>query len=523
MEGSTKAMLKVILVDDELCIRQGLGKLIDWEALGYEIIGDFENGYEALSFIKDNPVDLIILDINMPLMDGLTLMDKLREFRKCEIIILSGYGEFNYAKKFMQHGVRYYLLKPVDESELVDALNELRASIHMQEQNAVMEKSRRLFLERKLLEEMLLFDLSEQDGKTLYENLQLNEPSRIYRIVLVKLFGAKTLHIDTINAFLDERSSQNHIHKAIYNQGIIHIFCDYNIVETGYEDEIAPALCDFLKSLELRFVVSSGKIVRDIREIKLSKDSAKHGIELSFYIGIDRCVDAEYISSRYGEQSSILTWNDAGLLNAIKAHEPEQVKQELEILFAEFSKRLTPRSLVMSVITNIVYSVNDLLIDCSSSLNEMYAKKINLEESLLEIHTLDGLRDWFWAFCQDIAEHISFLYKEKNYVFIRRAKEIIDDQFTGDIHLKDIASRLYISPDYLGRQLKDILGLSFNEYVTDKRIMYAKELLRTTGLNVYEVAYKSGFQSVNYFAKQFKKIVGKTPNDIRKGEYKKKL
>ena len=115
-----------MLVDDEIFITEGLMSIIDWKALGLEVVQSAENGEEAIRKFKDNPVDIIVTDINMPVKTGLELVQEINEMgKKVKFILLSGYDEFAYAKKAIEYGVENYLLKPVDEEELEVALKKL--------------------------------------------------------------------------------------------------------------------------------------------------------------------------------------------------------------------------------------------------------------------------------------------------------------------------------------------------------------------------------------------------------------
>lgn len=123
-------MYKLLLVDDERIIREGIANLIDWASNDIEFIGTAKNGVEAYEIIlKENP-HIVITDIRMPLMDGLELIEKVKKINENIIfIILSGYGEFDYAKKAMQQGVKHYILKPCNENKIIEVLDEIKDEI----------------------------------------------------------------------------------------------------------------------------------------------------------------------------------------------------------------------------------------------------------------------------------------------------------------------------------------------------------------------------------------------------------
>lgn len=122
-------MLKVLLVDDEPIIAQGISVLIDWEKYGYEIVDTANNGQEALEFLKNNPVDLILADVKMPVMDGISLLKKIREEQLSDafFVIISGYGDFSYAQQVIKYKCTDYILKPVQKQQLLDLVEQVKS------------------------------------------------------------------------------------------------------------------------------------------------------------------------------------------------------------------------------------------------------------------------------------------------------------------------------------------------------------------------------------------------------------
>ena len=138
-------MYKVMLVDDEKLILQGVLNIIEWEKLDMEVIHIAENGKEALDKYKENPVDIIITDINMPVITGLGLIKSIKEINtSVKFIVLSGYDDFSYARTAMKYGVENYILKPINEEELETALIDINKKIkyEKEKENMVLEKNR---------------------------------------------------------------------------------------------------------------------------------------------------------------------------------------------------------------------------------------------------------------------------------------------------------------------------------------------------------------------------------------------
>ena len=123
-------MYRILLVDDEILVRDAIKENIDWKSLDCELVGDCENGKQAAEFVKGHPVDIVLTDILMPYMDGMELSKFLHDnYPDVVIVIFSGFGEFEYAKKAIQYGVSEYLLKPVTAMELTGVINKMKEKV----------------------------------------------------------------------------------------------------------------------------------------------------------------------------------------------------------------------------------------------------------------------------------------------------------------------------------------------------------------------------------------------------------
>lgn len=128
-------MLRLIIVDDEKIIRESIRSLIDWESLGIEVVGVCKNGLEAYDAILDSYPDIVLTDIKMPGLSGLELIEKLNDTREnIQFIILSGYSEFEYAKQAMRFGIRHYLLKPCNENQIIEAIEDVKKACYLKQQ-----------------------------------------------------------------------------------------------------------------------------------------------------------------------------------------------------------------------------------------------------------------------------------------------------------------------------------------------------------------------------------------------------
>lgn len=157
-------LYKVLIVEDEVFMREGLKNLIDWKELGFEIVGEAEDGISAFEFMKKMQVDVLISDIKIPLLSGLDLIERVKKEIKNppEVIIISGYADFEYAKKAIQHGVVNYILKPIEEEELVDTLLKVKSKLKKRE--LIKEGENLLALERSFKESIENSNIKIENG-----------------------------------------------------------------------------------------------------------------------------------------------------------------------------------------------------------------------------------------------------------------------------------------------------------------------------------------------------------------------
>ena len=146
-------MLKAIIVDDEPHIVQGLKALIDWKSEGYNIVASFSNGKEALEYLKNNKVDLIMADIKMPVMTGLDLLKEIRDSKVSDaaFVISSGFADFSYAQTAIKYDCKRYILKPVDAEALLEILREVKEENHAEDKNPVSKEMEDAYFERNLI------------------------------------------------------------------------------------------------------------------------------------------------------------------------------------------------------------------------------------------------------------------------------------------------------------------------------------------------------------------------------------
>lgn len=518
-------MFRVLLVDDEIFFRQGLREIIDWESSGFEVIGEADNGEDALTFILEHKPEVVITDIRMPVCDGLELINRVVNHHKLatKFIIVSGYDEFRYAQQAVKYGVSDFLLKPIDEINLQESLSSLSKSLKVEQQ---VEENRILYENEEIMYELLSQEWDEDQILKKYAQLGINHQDE-YFILFVELNDYPYIKaneryktqivkeaVDTVvqcvpditwrcffpmlgkiavllnNKWLHVHSSLNSTAKQIQ----MRLSEVLNMKVMLYTGAKASGLYFFEEAYRSALVTSQYKYI-DNRMLYFA-DSLKQ-------IQNKLPLSAFSADQQYGQ-----------LLIEVEEGNEAHISQSVDELFTKFSEQgctiETIKSVLHKIVAETLQTLQTMQIDSKSieHLSEiMYVENYNLVRSELIIIVKQYL--------MEVAKAIGTERKEMARGGIQRIKKYIDTNFSENISLKTIANKFYINPVYLGQLFKKTYDVYFNEYLLQVRIQEAKKMLRQTDLRIYEIAEKVGFNHAEYFVAQFEKLEKLSPTAYR--------
>lgn len=513
-------MLRVLLVDDETFFRQGLRAIVDWQACGYEVIGEEDNGEDAFHFIVKERPDVVITDIRMPEVDGLELIHKVVQEEKLntKFIIVSGYDEFKYAQQAVRYGVCDFLLKPIDEAGLEETLQQLAESIHResrQQEKSITHQN------QELLSQLEHTSLTDEQLIDIYKRLGLNHDSDHYFVLMEYHFTAESRKqellgynqlqhmVHTIQALLPDISM-----KLIFPQrGQLGIIVPHSFFHKHSSIEmLARQLYNRLAVNQELYIFYSDKCT-GVHFLPKSYREALHASQFKY---IDDRVLFDYAQLKQLDLRTIMLPSESykDLLHEIESNDEERIEQELDALLEQFGKQRCS-------VEAIKATIHKLVADCLHIVQTMQIDK----ERLSHLHELIGwestymnrttLRELLLSFALDCSRCIAEERKEMAKGGIQRIKKYIDQHYAEPISLKSIAAHFYINPVYLGQLFKKNYQLYFNEYLLQLRIQEAKKLLRQTDLKIYEVAERVGFSHPEYFVSQFEKHEKLSPTAYR--------
>jgi len=514
-------MKKTILVDDEYFARKGLLGLIPWEKYGYEIIGEAEDGEEALELIERLAPDLVITDIRMPVVDGLELIQTVRERgdKSTKFIIISGYGDFKYAQQAVRFGVQDYLLKPIDEVELTDTLGriaELSKPTWTEAGDRLIQSS---LFGRLLSGQMDVKDISEaarvlglpKDKPMRYFELELNdapttltEAERLERLEMAK---------EAARAVLARCSPGNE--PFLYARSSSEI--GFLAFETGAENtrKLAEELLRTInKKIQGEVRIYAGALSPELSFAKNSYLTALESTAYKYAWEARRVILYEETKDIVLQVRDIDTSLFSELMESLELNAGDSMTLYVDRMFEEFQEqRFTPESIASSI-SRAVHGITRIIQTMQGNENSIATLRPIMQWQQ-EPRTLSGVKRLFIDFLSECSDYISELRCSKGKGDIGKIKAYIENHFSENMSLKSISKRFFMNPVYLGQLFKKTYGVYFNEFLLRIRIDEAKKQLRQTNKKVYEIAANVGFGNADYFVSQFEKVEGKTPTEYK--------
>jgi two-component system response regulator YesN len=513
-------MYKVLLVDDERIIREGIAHMINWESLGLSLIGTASNGQEASEMIENHMPDIVITDVKMPLIDGLALIAMENELHPDILfMVLSGYGEFELASGAMRYGVKHYLLKPCNENHIIAALKDAVDSLlHRDRREAlVLESQNYLHKMKPMMREQFLRDYMVNGSYTVEEtdyycNLY-NVSLTNYRVVIFQINRTKVfedmyaLRNITIESFAPETICMT---ATITNQLLVIV---QHVNEDMLQDLMAYIKVKFSDTVGKAFTASySDEVVFSL--LPQAYRQAERCLNFSFYLGEGIVITKKDIEHENGENlTSSLIYDYDKIAIAIKSGNLEEVKSQCDTFFEKLKELAYETNVAKTYCMELFLTV---VRQCSADNIESNLEKL---AAIQQMDCIDQIRDIIRDFSLKLtsSNYDSIRNKQSKLVgaMIRSIKENIEDE---NLSLKWLANNvIFMNVGYLGRLFCKETGEKFSHYVLNVRMEKAKELIESfDDEKIYEVAKKIGFgDNPQYFSQLFKKCTGCTPSEYK--------
>ncbi len=536
-------MFKVFLVEDEIVVREGIRKNIPWEAYGYFYAGDAPDGELALPLIRRIQPDLLITDIKMPFMDGLSLIELVRkELPMTKIIIISGYDDFSYAQQAIRMGVEQYLLKPIVKGKMVEILSALHQKMKAeQQQREYLDRFQRevneyeTFARRRFFEQIVTGSLSVLEISETAKTLDIDMNALYYNIVLFSLSSAgydasaPETYSDTVAVTLDmiREFISGHPHMILFIWNVT----TYAVLVKGFQDDIASRTDECVKSIESCCNAAGGDVSWHIacgspvsRLGAIPECFSKASRILSYrYICPEEHILTESIgrdfqsNNRHGADTEKKSADQKSIRSFLSNGAREEIDGFIDQLLLSAEGETASQALFCRYLTMMLYfAAVEYLDSIGCRADSFWSLELRPNDS---VSSPDEVRQYARRVLGQAIELRDRENRKQQHDLLKQAISFIDVHFRDEsISLDRVAKEVNISPNYFSTVFSQEVGATFIEYLTSKRIEEAKQMLRQTTRRSSEIAYAVGYKDPHYFSFVFKKVNGCTPSEYRRGD-----
>lgn len=519
---------KVLVVDDDENIVQGISALVDWKKCHAELIGKAYHGQRAYEMIQENPPDIVLTDVKMPELNGIQLIGKvLKDHPSMKFIILSGYDEFEFAKTAMAYGVKHYLLKPTNRKNIEDALVEVIEEIEAEREKEqfILKVRKRLkavipIAKKRFLTELILN--KNYDGHKKFEQFQqlFHLQSFNERIRLLLLDIDESHHYEQLFALeemvieeLVKTEGTSYLSTTVGNK-IVFIIANLSLADLIRQMKNVQKTFHKYYHLEFTTAISRKGTLFDIKKLY---EEATHSLTQRFYLGNGSIITAKDMK-KYQQSVMEHFFQKDELIFSLQSGDQKKVNSFLERFFQHLQREALP--------------VDDVKSHCLELfLVMMRHNQIEGLDSLFEqivrfqsFQTFEEIQTYIYRLAAKITENY---YKETRLIqhqIIERVIQYIQKNLRNEnLTLTHVADQVvFMNSDYLGRLFKKETGETFSSYLTKQRIKKAIQLMQDhETMKIFEIANRVGFgHNPRYFGQVFKKHTGMTPSEYRREQLK---
>lgn len=524
-------MYRILIVDDESAIRKKIKSSMNWNEFGFEMVEEASNGLEALSQIMENKPDLILLDINMPGMDGLEFAGIVKkQFPRTRVVIITGYDHFSYAREALRLGVDNYILKPTTKEDIRKIVLNQLAKIEEERKTDVPQ----LPQNEKKVKTYLLNDIlkngtfTHQKSNDFLELQGWSKAANIFYVILrdfvedVEFWrGEHTAALAefallNITEEIVEAHSSGFAFPNYKNEISILLNCNRAEAEEILE-EIRDSIMDFL-GIPVDFAVSA---VGKTQELSRLDEQAHIALEYSFALSGQDILFYDDVEEKREKRFDYPAELENAILNNLFAASLDETLGMIDDFFSRIEQAAPDSASCKRMLLRLclkIGNITDTVAIVSQGESKAGRNPVGEFDPLVQMESFDSL--------QEVQEWLKDYYSRAyNYLMTMKTnsgrqhmkiREYIEKNY-GDsgMNLKKCGEELFLSPNYISSILKKATGKTFVEYLNEVRIARAKELLREPESKVYEVSAMVGFTHPTYFSSVFKKATGLSPREYK--------
>ncbi len=522
-------MIKLLVVDDDVIIRRGISEGIPWSDHNFKVIGTAGDGETALEIIKDEVPDMIISDIRMPFMDGLELAEKvLGEHPRVKVVLLTGYEEYEYAKKAIDIQACEYLIKPINNKVLLQKAIEIGAQIEQETQYSRQIQEGMPLLRQRYLNKLVL-GVSIQDFQSEMSFLKLDLVRSTFQIIIIKIDDLNSPRL--LKRYLEKElikfSVQNITDELLgrrgvtFNNGGDELIVIYNddlepneLFKDAYQ--FAELLLDKIMSyVKTTITIGMGGAYEGYSKISKSYEEACSSLAFRHYSGTNQIISVNETGLFSNANDLPLVAIKKELLSKVKLG---MIKEALNIV-NDLELELRREPLELSQIHLLAVELVIMVFQGIHEWGEEWENRKDFYAVCVELQDLETIRDIFnymRELIKDIAMTAKNIRESLTKGLVHKAMQYIDEHYQDEnLSLNEVAGEVFINPTYLSIIFKREKNIKFSEYLLEVRMRKAIQLLRKEKHKTYHIAQMVGYPNPQYFSVVFKKYTGLSPTEYR--------
>jgi two-component system response regulator YesN len=518
---------KLVIVDDEQTIREGLKNYVDWISLGFEVVACFEDGKEAIDYLQSNRVDVILTDIKMVEISGIELADYIYHNKpNIKVVFISGFKEFEFAKQAIAFDVVDYILKPIRIIEITRVFENIAKNLSLEEYKTEiqLQKDKQIDEICDLLKEQFFRDLIMG---ALIDPLEIDKKIRLLgfdNTVGESPLSLIDIKLDNYREYLKTswEYGKDRLDNALRNLlegdnefalvftlgtspgcfkiiGIGNRIASIERIDTYARDYINAMKENISSIFNMQLEIVEIKGYSDIYE--LSKKS--NGIPIS------------YMGSQIDDNSEIIL-KDPILIEQQKMFKSSILSGDTTAVFSLLNNmidklKLYPTSCIHNFIINLFIDLFNSLSSIDINIQKVRQEKFDYSK-LVKTVSLAEIKEWTREMAEILMEQVLPDSENSSTLFVRKALKYIKERFDQDLSLDEVASHVYLNPAYFCRLFKQETGENFSNYLVDLRMKKAIEIMRNSNHKISELGTMVGYRNSKYFSRVFKNYTGYTPS-----------
>lgn len=523
---------RVMLVDDEEEVREGVREKVEWNRCGFELVAEASNGQEAWETAKTVAPDVVITDIRMPFMSGLELCHNLRTmFPDICLVILTGYDDFDYAKRAIQENVTEYILKPVNFGEFTALMGRIREKLdqHLAKQYDLKRLREQYEMSLPAMREQLLARLldssvQEEWAREKAREMRLTITGEKWTIALIRYNGGEVAsrERELLPHMVRQRAEKE---LPRYCPVICFLYQDYVAVLATIERQqdmlqlingMRQICLSAQRFLQLELAVGIGSTCTALSQLRRSAMEARNALDYQTMVGEEAVVYIGDIEPQTTEASALEGYSFRELLAAMRLEDNDQIEETVRNFLSVLRAKKMPvsqyRLSVMELATELLRVIKTYELEDTD----------DLSQQLVELTLLKNLNSP-WVFesrliqlCQQISRSIAQKRNNATQLVAEEAKTYIQKHYSNPaLSLESVCTHLHLSVSHFSTLFKQETGCGFVNYLTQVRLTQAAWLLDNTDSAVGEIAQQVGYSEPAYFSYVFKKRYGVSPMKYR--------